>query len=121
MFTPKMLLPLAALLFAATLFGCEKSLDSPEYGELIHNVPPNLNRPYPLPELDPPTANPLPGPATHESGSPKSASAEPAPAEASGEKSGEPSTESAAETATESKPAASPTDESSSKAEENPE
>jgi hypothetical protein len=107
MFTPKSTLLLATLLCAMTLLGCEKPLDSPEYGELIHSVPPDLNRPYPLPELDPPTANPLPGPASQES--------------ATLETNGEPAAEASSETATESKPAAPLTDESSPKALKNPE
>jgi hypothetical protein len=98
MFTPKSLLPLAALLFAAAFIGCQESLDSPEYGELIHGVPQNLNRPYPLPELEAPTSNPLPGPAP-----------EAAPSEQSAETTAEPTGPK------------SPPDESSSKAEKNPE
>jgi hypothetical protein len=86
-----------------TLLGCEKSLDSPEYGELIHSVPTDLNRPYPLPELDPPTANPLPGPASQ------------------GSASGAQSAESAAQPGAESTSGTPPTDESSPKAAENPE
>jgi hypothetical protein len=117
MFTPKSTLPLGTLLCAMTLLGCEKPLDSPEYGELIYSVPPDLNRPYPLPELDPPTANPLPGPAAQEPASPMSAAAEPAASEPSAE----PSTAPATKTATESKPATPPTDESLPKAEKNPE
>jgi hypothetical protein len=63
MFTPKTLRPLAAILLASALVGCEKSLDSPEFGELINQVPQDLNRPFPLPELDPPTSEPLAKPA----------------------------------------------------------
>jgi hypothetical protein len=37
------------------LLGCgEPSLESPEYGEIIHQVPADLNQPYPLPELESP-------------------------------------------------------------------
>ena len=65
MFTPKRRLLLAAVLLAAgtLLAGCEKSLDSPEYGEIIDQVPPELNRPFPLPQLDEPGPSPLAGPA----------------------------------------------------------
>lgn len=80
MFTPKTLRPLAALLLAAALVGCEKPLDSPEYGELINQVPPKLAQPFPLPELDPPTSDPLAGPPPVE-GASGEAPTEPAAAE----------------------------------------
>ena len=69
MFTPKRPRLLIFALLAATLalVGCEKSLDSPEYGEIIDQVPRELDRPYPLPELDAPGPSPLPGPAEVES------------------------------------------------------
>ena len=51
---------------AISLSGCERTLDSPEYGEIIFEVPPELNRPYPLPELDEPPPSPLPGPGKTE-------------------------------------------------------
>jgi hypothetical protein len=65
MFTPKATGPLALVfLLASGISGCgQPSLDSPEYGEIIEEVPPELNRPYPLPELEPPKESPLPGPA----------------------------------------------------------
>lgn len=51
----------AALLLSVS--GCgEPSLNSPEYGEIIHRVPPHLDKPYPLPELEPPATTPAPGP-----------------------------------------------------------
>jgi hypothetical protein len=103
MFTPKLTLPLATLLCAMTLLGCEKSLDSPEYGELINRVPQDLNRPYPLPELDPPVTVPLPGP------SPAADPVEPGPA-------AQP-----AETTTEPAPAEAPPGESVPKSAKNPE
>jgi hypothetical protein len=56
----------AAVLLAVALLcqsGCgESSLDSPEYGEIIQRVPPHLDQPYPLPELEPPATTPAPGP-----------------------------------------------------------
>lgn len=58
-------LPAAVLLAVALLgtFGCgEPSLDSPEYGEIIHQVPPHLDKPFPLPELQPGSITPAPGP-----------------------------------------------------------
>ncbi len=64
MFTPKCLHLLAAALLGSVLFvGCEKPLDSPEYGELIQKIPPEFDRPFPLPELDQPSPSPLAGPA----------------------------------------------------------
>lgn len=64
MFTPKSLHLLAAAILGSLLFvGCEKSLDSPEYGELIQKIPPKLDRPFPLPELNQPSPSPLAGPA----------------------------------------------------------
>jgi hypothetical protein len=70
MCTPKTLRTLAVLLLVALLSSCEKPLDSPEFGELINEVPLELNRPFPLPELDPPTSDPLakPGPLAPGSG-----------------------------------------------------
>jgi hypothetical protein len=64
MFTPKTFrsLTLAILLSAPAMAGCEKSLDSPEYGERIYEIPPELDKPFPLPELNPPSDSPLPGP-----------------------------------------------------------
>ena len=69
MFTPKRprLLAGVALTAGILLLGCEKSLDSPEYGEIIDQVPPELDRPFPLPELDEPGPSPLPGPAPADS------------------------------------------------------
>jgi hypothetical protein len=32
--------------------GCSKPLDPEEYGEIIKEVPPDLNKPYPLPQLE---------------------------------------------------------------------
>lgn len=56
----------AAVSLTAVLLVClgcgEPSLDSPEYGEIIHEVPARLNKPYPLPELEAPIATPAPGP-----------------------------------------------------------
>jgi len=69
MFTPKRcrLLAGAAMAAGILLAGCEKSLDSPEYGEIIDQVPPELNRPFPLPGLDELGPSPLPGPSAADS------------------------------------------------------
>lgn len=32
--------------------GCSEGLDPQEYGEIIKAVPPDLDKPYPLPELE---------------------------------------------------------------------
>jgi|GEM_PF-3010702 len=57
---------IAAGLLAVALLGVsgcsEPSLESPEYGEIIRRVPPHLDKPYPLPELEPPSTTPAPGP-----------------------------------------------------------
>lgn len=74
LFTPKAARSLApvSLVLAVLLSGCEQqSLDSPEYGEIIRQVPRELNRPYPLPELDGPQAAPLPGPTPESDETPK--------------------------------------------------
>jgi hypothetical protein len=63
MCTPKTLRSLAVLLLVALPSSCEKPLDSPEFGELINEVPLELNRPFPLPELDQPKSDPLAKPA----------------------------------------------------------
>lgn len=58
-----------ALLTIALLVapGCgEPSLDSPEYGEIIPEVPAHLDQPYPLPELEPPSTAPEPAPQSPE-------------------------------------------------------
>ena len=62
---PKQRLTAISLLAALCLgiCGCgERSLDSPEYGEIIHEVPAHLNKPYPLPELELPSTTAAPGP-----------------------------------------------------------
>jgi hypothetical protein len=46
------LLALAAILVGGATVGCETRLDPGEYGEIITKVPSDLNRPFPLPELD---------------------------------------------------------------------
>lgn len=56
------LVAFAGLVVVSLCCGCEKPLDSPEYGEIIYQVPTELDRPIPLPELDDPSDSPLPGP-----------------------------------------------------------
>jgi hypothetical protein len=53
------LLALAMLLFAGTIGGCQRQPDPEEYGEIITEVPRDLDKPFPLPELD---AKPADGP-----------------------------------------------------------
>ncbi len=52
MFTPKHGRPLVLAALAAVLLpGCTPSLPPEEYGEVITEIPPELNRPFPMPEL----------------------------------------------------------------------
>ncbi|REK15868.1 MAG: hypothetical protein DWQ37_08620 [Planctomycetota bacterium] len=37
----------------ATIAGCSQRLDPDEYGEVITEVPEHLNKPFPMPELEP--------------------------------------------------------------------
>lgn len=52
------LLAIAAWVLGGAVSGCEKAPDSEEFGEIIHQVPPELNKPFPLPELDQPKEGP---------------------------------------------------------------
>jgi hypothetical protein len=58
-------LVLVVLLLAGTS-GCGGRPDPERYGEVLTRVPPELNRPFPLPELEEPAESPLPGPKTPE-------------------------------------------------------
>jgi hypothetical protein len=48
------LLGVAILLFGGTLSGCMDRLDPAEYGEIITEVPKDLDKPIRLPELEEP-------------------------------------------------------------------
>jgi hypothetical protein len=70
------LLGVSALLLSATvlLSGCEPQLDPNEYGETIYTVPrvEGSDKPYPLPQLDEPTAESAENEPSHtEPGSPQ--------------------------------------------------
>lgn len=47
-------LAVAALAAGGVLAGCHKPPDPDKYGEIITTVPEELNKPFPLPELDDP-------------------------------------------------------------------
>lgn len=47
--------PLCAIVLLAApagLSGCSKPPDPEQYGEIITTVPPHLNKPFPMPELE---------------------------------------------------------------------
>lgn len=48
------LLGIAAIVFGGTLVGCGTQPDPSRYGEIITEVPADLNEPFPLPELEEP-------------------------------------------------------------------
>jgi hypothetical protein len=52
------LLALGAILFGGSLVGCQSRLDPDEFGEIITEVPKELNQPFPLSELDQHAAEP---------------------------------------------------------------
>ncbi len=58
------LLSVAAVVAALAVTGCERRLAPEQYGEITHEVPAELNKPYPLPQLDEPAEGPAQEPAT---------------------------------------------------------
>jgi hypothetical protein len=55
MFTRKAFATLVALLIAAGgILGCETRPDPKEFGDIITEVPPDLDQPFPMPQLETP-------------------------------------------------------------------